>query len=279
MSVEALAQTIVERERLSRSTVVRRSILSRDRLIQVSFIALILVGWQLLGNHEGDFFLAPPTSVFRTAVDEIPTSQFWSLLGETSKGIAMGFVIAAVLGVLIGILMGTYRSVATALNPIISAGYVIPEAAIVPLLIVWFGLGNSPRVIAVVLFAIFEIIVTTYTGVRNADAMLNDVGRSFGASPRQLFVKVTMPGALPFIFAGLRIGAARAVKGMVVAELLFAATGIGGAIQLSANAFRTDRVMFYVFVVTVIGVSFSSAVQLVERLWMRSWHESYRQQT
>jgi NitT/TauT family transport system permease protein len=196
----------------------------------------------------------------------------------TAKGIALGFVIAAVLGVLLGILMGTYRSVATALNPIVSAGYVIPEAAIVPLLIVWFGLGNTPRVIAVVLFSIFEIIVTTYTGVRNSDAMLNDVVRSFGATPRQLFVKVTMPGALPFIFAGLRIGAARAVKGMVVAELLFAATGIGGAIQLSANAFRTDRVMFYVVVVTVIGVSFSSAVQLVERLWMRRWHESYRQQ-
>jgi ABC-type nitrate/sulfonate/bicarbonate transport system permease component len=269
---------VVERELLPRRELARRSLLSRQRLIQVCFVLLVLIGWQLLGDHEGDFFLAPPTSVFRTAVDELPTSAFWSTLGQTAKGIATGFVIAAVLGVLIGILMGTYRGVATALNPIISAGYVIPEAAMVPLLIVWFGLGNSPRVIAVVLFSIFEIIVTTYTGVRNSDAMLNDVVRSFGATPRQLFVKVTMPGALPFIFAGLRIGAARAVKGMVVAELLFAATGIGGAIQLSANAFRTDRVMFYVVVVTVIGVSFSGAVQLIERLWMRRWHESYRQQ-
>jgi ABC-type nitrate/sulfonate/bicarbonate transport system permease component len=268
----------VDRELLPRRTALRRNLVSRQRLIQISFILLVLVGWQLLGDHEGDFFLAPPTSVFRAAVDLLPTSAFWSTLGVTAKGIALGFVIAAVLGVLLGILMGTYRSVATALNPIVSAGYVIPEAAIVPLLIVWFGLGNTPRVIAVVLFSIFEIIVTTYTGVRNSDAMLNDVVRSFGATPRQLFVKVTMPGALPFIFAGLRIGAARAVKGMVVAELLFAATGIGGAIQLSANAFRTDRVMFYVVVVTVIGVSFSSAVQLVERLWMRRWHESYRQQ-
>jgi NitT/TauT family transport system permease protein len=257
---------VVDRELLPRRTVLRRNLVSRQRLIQVSFVLLVLGGWQLLGDHEGDFFLAPPTSVFRAAVDLLPTSAFWSTLGVTAKGIALGFVIAAVLGVLLGILMGTYRSVATALNPI------------VPLLIVWFGLGNTPRVIAVVLFSIFEIIVTTYTGVRNSDAMLNDVVRSFGATPRQLFVKVTMPGALPFIFAGLRIGAARAVKGMVVAELLFAATGIGGAIQLSANAFRTDRVMFYVVVVTVIGVSFSSAVQLVERLWMRRWHESYRQQ-
>jgi ABC-type nitrate/sulfonate/bicarbonate transport system permease component len=269
---------VVEREVLPRREMLRRSVLSRQRLIQLCFVVVALVGWQLLGDHEGDLFLAPPTSVFRAAGDQLPTSAFWSTLAQTAKGIALGFAIAAVLGVLIGILMGTYRGVATALNPIVSAGYVIPEAALVPLLIVWFGLDQKPRVIAVVLFAIFEIIVTTYTGVRNADTMLNDVVRSFGANPRQLFLKVTLPGALPFIFAGLRIGAARAVKGMVVAELLFAATGIGGAIQLSANAFQTDRVMFYVVVVTVIGVSFSGVVQLVERLWMRRWHESYRQQ-
>jgi NitT/TauT family transport system permease protein len=269
---------VVERELLPRRELLRRNLVSRRRLVQLCFVLIVLVGWQLLGNHEGDLFLAPPTSVFNSAVDILPTSAFWSTLGETAKGIALGFVIAAVLGVLIGILMGTYRSVAAALNPIVSAGYVIPEAAMVPLLIVWFGLDQTPRVIAVVLFAIFEIIVTTYTGVRNSDAMLDDVVRSFGATPRQMFVKVTLPGALPFIFAGLRIGAARAVKGMVVAELLFAATGIGGAIQLSANAFQTDRVMFYVVVITVIGVSFSGLVQLVERLWMRRWHENYRQQ-
>jgi ABC-type nitrate/sulfonate/bicarbonate transport system permease component len=267
----------VERERLSRGAVLRRRLLSRERLIQLIVLVVVLGVWEVVGEHEGDFFLAPPSSVFSAGVHELPTSAFWSLVGSTAKGIVLGFAIAAVLGVLLGILMGTSRAAATVLNPIVSAGYVIPEAAIVPLLIVWFGLGMTPRVVAVVLFAIFEIIVTTYTGVRNADASLSDVGRSFGASRRQLFVKVTVPGALPFIFAGLRIGAARAVKGMVVAELLFAATGIGGAIQLSANAFRTDRVMLYVIVVTVIGISFSGAVQLIERLWMRSWHESYRQ--
>jgi ABC-type nitrate/sulfonate/bicarbonate transport system permease component len=267
----------VERHRLGRGELLRRRLLSRERLVQLCVLILVLGVWEVVGLKQGDFFLAPPSSVLSTAVDELPTSAFWSLLGSTATGIITGFVIAAVLGVLLGILMGTSRTAASVLNPIVSAGYVIPEAAMVPLLIVWFGLGMTPRVVAVVLFAIFEIIVTTYTGVRNADASLSDVARSFGASRRQLFVKVTVPGALPFIFAGLRIGAARAVKGMVVAELLFAATGIGGAIQLSANAFRTDRVMFYVIVVTVIGIAFSGAVQLVERLWMRSWHESYRQ--
>jgi ABC-type nitrate/sulfonate/bicarbonate transport system permease component len=267
----------VQRVRLGRGELLRRRLLARERVVQLSVLVLVLGVWEAVGQHEGDFFLAPPSSVASEAVHEIPTSAFWSLLGSTASGIVIGFLIAAVLGVLLGVAMGTSRTASTILNPIVSAGYVIPEAAMVPLLIVWFGLGMTPRIVAVVLFAIFEIIVTTYTGVRNADASLSDVARSFGASRAQLFRKVTVPGALPFIFAGLRIGAARAVKGMVVAELLFAATGIGGAIQLSANAFRTDRVMFYVIVVTIIGISFSGAVQLVERLWMRSWHESYRQ--
>jgi ABC-type nitrate/sulfonate/bicarbonate transport system permease component len=267
----------VRREQIGRRELLRRRLLSRQRLIQLIVLIVVLAVWEAIGRHQGDFFLAPPSSVISTAVDEVPTAAFWSLLGSTATGILLGFVIAAVLGVLLGVLMGTSRTAATILNPIVSAGYVIPEAAMVPLLIVWFGLGMTPRVVAVVLFAIFEIIVTTYTGVRNADGSLSDVVRSFGASRRQLFVKVTVPGALPFIFAGLRIGAARAVKGMVVAELLFAATGIGGAIQLSANGFRTDQVMFYVIIVTIIGISFSGVVQLVERLWMRSWHESYRQ--
>jgi ABC-type nitrate/sulfonate/bicarbonate transport system permease component len=271
-------EAAVERKQLSRSTMARRSLLSKERLIQLVCIVVVLAVWEVVGLSEGDFFLAPPTSVLSTGIDEIGTGEFWSTLGSTITGILLGFAIAAVLGVLIGVLMGSYRSVATALNPIVSAGYVIPEAALVPLLIVWFGLGMTPRIVAVVLFAIFEIIVTTYTGVRNADATLTDVARSFGAGRGQLFRKVTIPAALPFIFAGLRIGAARAVKGMVVAELLFAATGIGGAIQVAANGFRTDRVMFYVIVVTVIGISFSGLVQLVERLWMRRWHESYRQQ-
>jgi NitT/TauT family transport system permease protein len=267
----------IEKTSLSRGRALRRSLLSRDRLIQVGLIVVILGVWEYIGQKEGDFFLAPPTSVLQTLGEEIGTPEFWKLVRETVTGILIGFAIAAVLGVIIGILMGTYKAIATALNPIVSAGYVIPEAALVPLLIVWFGLGMTPRIISVILFAIFEIIVTTYTGVKNVDRTLTDVARSFGASRLQSFRKVVVLAALPYIFAGLRIGAARAVKGMVVAELLFAATGIGGAIQIAANAFRTDRVMVYVLVVTIIGVGFSGLVQLIERLWMRSWHESYRQ--
>src|SRR5687768_11761881 len=118
----------VERQTLTRSQALRRSLFSRDRLIQIGLIVVILAVWEFVGQREGDFFLAPPSSVLQTLGEEITTPEFWSLVRETCTGILIGFVIAAVAGVIIGLLMGTYRAVATALNPIVSAGYVIPEA-------------------------------------------------------------------------------------------------------------------------------------------------------
>lgn len=261
----------VERRRLSRGTALKRRVLSRDRLVQVLLVVVVLGVWQYVGKREGDFFLAPPTSVLDAGEEAISSGQMWDAVSDTMLGIVIGFAIAAVIGVVAGTLMGSYRMAASALNPVVSAGYVIPEAAIVPLLIIWFGLGMTPRIVAVVLFAVFEITVSTYAGVKNVDPTLSEVARSFGAKRLQVFRKVVFMAALPYVFAGLRMGAARAVKGMVVAELLFAATGIGGAIQDAANAYQTDKVMVFVIVITVLGVAFAGLVQLAERWWMRSW--------
>jgi ABC-type nitrate/sulfonate/bicarbonate transport system permease component len=271
--------TYVEREQLPRAVVLRRSILSRDRFYQLLFLVLFLGLWQYVGMRQGDFFLAPPTSVADAGAEVIGNGELWHAAGQTAIGIVAGFALAAVVGVSLGTLMGSSRPAAATLNPFVSAGYVIPEAAIVPLLIIWFGLGTTPRIVAVFLFAVFEITVSTYAGVRNVDPSLSEVARSFGATRRQVFRRVVLMAALPYIFAGLRMGAARAVKGMVVAELLFAATGIGGAIQEAANAYRTDKVMVFVIVITLMGIGFAGLVQAVERWWMRSWHDQYAERS
>lgn len=262
----------VERIKMPRRTAVRRWLFSWDRAIQIGMLVVILAVWQYIAIREGDFFLAPPAQVVETFWQLLTDGSMWDAVRSTVIGILIGFAIAAVIGITLGTLMGTFRPAATALNPIVNAGYVIPEAALVPLLIIWFGLGMLPRIISVILFAVFEIIVSTYVGVRNVDPQLPLVARAFGAGRGQVFSRVVSIAALPYIFAGLRMGAARAVKGMVVAELLFAAVGIGGAIQDAANAYQTSKVMVYVIVVTLIGVGFAGLVQLVERLWLRSWH-------
>jgi ABC-type nitrate/sulfonate/bicarbonate transport system permease component len=265
----------VEELEIPRSTILRNSVLSRARVIQASTLAIILVVWQVVGERVGSFILAPPTAVVSAAYEAAKSGEMWDALSSTLYGILIGFTIAAVVGVTVGLLMGVSKNVATSLNPVVSAGYVIPEAAIIPLLIIWFGLGVEPRIISVILFAVFEIIVATFAGVKNIDPMLPDVARSFGARKEQIFRKVVLMAALPYVFAGLRMGAARAVKGMVVAELLFAATGVGGAIQLAANGYRTDKVMVYVIVITVLGVAFASLIQSLERAHMRKWQQNY----
>lgn len=261
----------VERLHMSRMEAARRNVISRDRALQLAVIVGVLAVWQYIGMREGDFFLAPPTSVVRSFGEVLADGELVAAVSSTMLGIVIGFVIAAVVGVAVGTAMGSSKAVATTLNPIVSAGYVIPEAAVVPLLIIWFGLDLTPRIISVVLFAVFEIILATYAGVRHVDAELPQVARSFGASRSQVFARVTLIAALPYIFTGLRMGAARAVKGMVVAELLFAATGVGGAIQNAANAYQTGKVMVYVIVITLIGVGFAGLIQLIERMWLRTW--------
>jgi ABC-type nitrate/sulfonate/bicarbonate transport system permease component len=262
----------VERLYMTRREAARKNLLSKDRALQLALVLAVLAVWQYIGMREGDFFLAPPTSVVKAFGQVLADGELWDAVSSTVLGIVIGFLIAAVLGVAIGTAMATFRSVATTLNPIVSAGYVIPEAAIVPLLIIWFGLDMTPRIISVVLFAVFEIILATYAGVKHVDPMLTQVARSFGANRWQVFGQVTCVAALPYIFTGLRMGAARAVKGMIVAELLFAATGVGGAIQAAANAYQTGKVMVYVIVITLIGVGFAALIQLIERMWLRTWH-------
>lgn len=268
-------QQRIEQFEIPRATVLRGSLLSRTRVIQVSTLAIIIVIWQIVGERVGSFILAPPTDVVSAAYESIVSGEVWSALSSSIYGIVIGFAIAAVIGVAVGVLMGVSKNAATSLNPIVSAGYVIPEAAIIPLLIIWFGLGVTPRIISVILFAVFEIIVSTFAGVKNIDPMLPDVARSFGARRSEIFRKVILMAALPYVFAGLRMGAARAVKGMIVAELLFAATGVGGAIQLAANGYRTDKVMVFVIIVTVLGVAFAGLIQALERAHMRKWQQDY----
>jgi NitT/TauT family transport system permease protein len=127
--------------------------------------------------------------------------------------------------------------------------------------------------VTVFLFCVFEILVSTYTGVRNVDMKLVDAARAFGASRWQLFSRVVSFASLPYIFAGLRMGVSRAVKGMVVAELLFAVTGLGGLISNAASYYRTDKVFVGVIVLSILGVILAGAVQLLERRLM-PWRQT-----
>jgi ABC-type nitrate/sulfonate/bicarbonate transport system permease component len=262
----------VERQRIPLSTALRKEFVSYERLAQIGFVITIVASWEMAGRRLGDFFLAPPSSVIGAVGELVSSGELFTATRDSMSSLLVGFGLSALLGVGLGYLMGWYKPVAKIMDPFVNATYVIPVAAMVPVVIIWFGLGFTSRVLTIMLFCVFEILVSTYTGVRNVDPMLIDVARSFGASRMGLFRKIVFFASLPYIFAGLRMGASRAIKGMVVAELLFAVTGLGGAIQTAANYYRTDKVFVYVIVIAVLGVVMSGAIQLAER-WVTPWKQ------
>ncbi len=261
-----MSSPAIQRERISLATATRRTILSRTRLIQLGILVVVVIIWQVLGLQLGAFILAPPSSLFPALADLIGSGDLGKALLDSLGSLLLGFVIAAVVGIVVGVLMGWYRPFAKVINPFVSAGYVLPEAALVPIFIIWFGLGYESRVVTIFMFSVFEILLSTYAGVRGVDPLLISASRAFGAKQWQLFRYVAVPASLPHIFNGLRMGVSRAVKGMVVAELLFAVTGLGGLIQNAKNNYETDRLFVVVIIVALLGIILSALVEWLERV-------------
>lgn len=234
-------------------------------MAQIGLVAIILAAWEVIGRQVGAFILAPPSAVATAAVEMIQSGELQQALMNSLSSLITGYLIAVVFGVSLGGLMGWYPRFSLIANPFIAAIYVIPIAALVPLLIVWLGIGALPRIVTIALFAVFEILIATATGVREVDQRLIEMARTFGAGRRQLFSKIVFFDALPVVSAGLRIGAGRAVKGMVVAELLFAATGLGGLVLRHANYFRTAHMMVVVLMVALLGIGMVALMHWIER--------------
>lgn len=225
--------------------------------------------WEYGGRRADDFVFAPPSSIVPAAREMIQSGELPRAVGDSLLALLLGFALAAVVGTALGLTMGWSRLAGRTLNPYVSALYVVPIASLVPAIIVWFGLDLTARVIVIFLFAVFEILLSAQAGVRNVEPAFVDVARSFGARRRQLLREVVLPASLPFVFVGLRMGASRALKGMVLAEMLFAVTGLGGLIVEHSTAFRIDRVLVVVLTLSLIGVALGAAVQALERRVLR----------
>ena len=262
--------------RLSRGTRARRWLAARDRGYQILVAAAVLGVWEYGGRRADDFVFAPPSSIVPAARDMIESGELPRALGDSLLALVIGFALAAVAGTAIGYGMGWSRLVGRTLNPYVSALYVVPIASLIPAIIVWFGLDLTARVIVIFLFAVFEIVLNAQAGVRNVEPAFVDVARTFGAGRRDVLRKVVLPASLPFVFVGLRIGAARALKGMVLAEMLFAVTGLGGLIIEHSTAFRIDRVLVVVITLALVGVALGAVVQALERRVLR-WRPELRQ--
>lgn len=231
--------------------------------------------WEWAGQTapQGKLFFSAPSLVFSAFLAMVPTPSFWNDVWVSFQEFGIGYLLSIAVGIPLGIAMGWYRRVNAVLDPLMSAFYAMPRVALVPLLLIWFGIGINSKVALVFLSAVFQILITTLAGVRNVDETLIRAARSFGANDRQMFLTVVLPGSVPFILTGLKLAVGRALIGVVVGELIAAQAGIGNMMAKSGATFQTDRVMVGVLIITFAGMA---SLEFLRRLELR--FETWRPQ-
>jgi ABC-type nitrate/sulfonate/bicarbonate transport system permease component len=209
-------------------------------------------------------FVSAPSKILRAGIRMIQQGDIWNDLYVSGTEFFIGFALAIVIGIPFGMLLGWYRTVYYIFDPFVSALNATPRIALTPLFIIWFGIGIWSKVALVFLGALFPIVLNTFSGVRTLDELLLRAARSFGANDRQIFRTIVLPGSVPFILSGLRLGLGRALVGIVVGELVAATAGIGYEMAIAGATFQTDKLFVNVLILTMFGVLFTEVLNHVE---------------
>ncbi len=233
-------------------------------------IALPILLWELLPHIVAlkagtKLFFAPPSAVAVTLWQMFASGSIWAPLGASATGFAVGLGLAIVAAVPLGILIGRSETLNALLDPFITAFNATPRLVFLPLLVLWFGLGLWSKVVIVFFGAIFPLLINTYEGVRNADRLLINVVRAFGAGEWDVARLVIVPNALPYIIVGLRLAIGRAVLGVVVSEFFGSSAGLGVVMVQAASQYHVDVVFAGIVVFTALSLAMTSLVKLLER--------------
>ena len=236
----------------------------RETLLKVVTLALLICAWELAGRNANKLLVAVPSDIAVAAWELLLNGELVSASLESLSTLVPGFTIAAILGIIIGTVMGTNRTVEVIVNPYINALYAMPLVALIPLLMLWVGIGFKSKVIIVILFSIFPVIINTVAGVKNVDTAYLDIGKAFMATRLMVFRKIIAPYAMPYVVSGLRIALGRGIIAMIVAEFLTSISGLGGLIINYTNSFETAKAFSPVLVVAVLANFLMWALALVE---------------
>ena len=230
-------------------------------------LLLFLVLWEAISRSGlvDTMFISSPVRVARAGSELLASGEIWNDLRVSAVEFLLGYAGAAMLGIVIGLVMGWSRRAQYILGPFVDTLNAVPRVTLLPLIIIWFGIGIWSKVVVAFLGALIPIIINTQSGVKANEARFVKVARSFGASELKVFVSIILPGAVPFIFTGLKYGAGRALLGVVVGELYAATAGVGHLIADAGNTFQTDVVFFGVLVFTVTGLVTVAILDRFER--------------
>lgn len=226
----------------------------------------VVLAWELGARHlQAPQFLPPPSAILAAFSATVRSGELSVQLGQSMAVLVAGFGLAILSGMALGIAMGMFPALRRIADPYVSALYAMPTVALVPLVIIWLGLGFQAKVFLTWLVAIFPVIVNAEAGVSSVPPEYIETARAFGCGRWQIFRRVILHAAVPFLIAGIRLGLGRALVGVVVAEMFTALSGLGYMIVLYGNTFRTAELFVPVLVLAAISVAATRLLGRLER--------------
>jgi NitT/TauT family transport system permease protein len=224
-----------------------------------------MVIWELIGRSEVLFLIPPFTAVLKSILYLFTNQKFLDATVLSIKCLLLGVSLAFIVGIPLGILMARVKAAEELLSMWINVFVSAPLTALVPVLMVLFGIGNTTVVVTVFLFAVWVTTLDTFEGVKNVNPSLLEMGRSFGAGRFVLYTRIIVPAALPEILCGVRLGLIRGVRGLVVGQLLVAIVGVGELFELYSRNFLMDKFWALVIVVFLVAFGLAEIINYVER--------------
>jgi NitT/TauT family transport system permease protein len=230
-------------------------------------VIIFFAAWQLVtaAHVFQALFLPGPGDVAKSLGTYVASDSFRVDIATSGEELGVGFGLSILVGVPMGLLIGWYRRLRYILDPFINFLYSTPRIALLPLLIIWFGIGLWSKVAIIFLSAVFPILINGAASIRNLDPALLHAARSFRASDAQIFRTVALPSSVPFLLAGLRLGLGHALVGVVVGEMVAATHGVGLMISQAGSTFQTARVFAGIVIIAGMGVILTALLQALER--------------
>ncbi|MGE5303091.1 MAG: ABC transporter permease [Alphaproteobacteria bacterium] len=244
-----------------------RSMWRRYRPLRIISPIAFLVIWEAVVRIGGvnPLLVPAPASVLRTMFDMTIDGRLPWAIAVSLQRVFQGFIYGSLLGIGLGLLVGWFRPLEDAVDPLVGAIYPIPKSALFPLFILWFGLGDTSKVMTIMIGVVFLVLINTVTGVKAIDPVLLKAARDLGANRRQIFMKVVIPGALPNIFTGLRLGAGMALILVFITEIEATKAGLGFLLWESYQLLLVKQVFGCTIAFGILGILTTWLLQKLEK--------------
>jgi ABC-type nitrate/sulfonate/bicarbonate transport system permease component len=240
-------------------------------VITTSSIVLLLIIWEFFGREVNPIFGSHPLAIALAFWKMVQSGLLIKALFQSLQAFIVGYGLSIIIGVPLGLIIGRSRILQASLGVFVTAAHAMPLVALVPLLVLWFGLGFTVKAAVVFLMAVFPIIINTWLGVRAVPKTLIEVGKSFVAPKHVILLRIILPATIPYIMAGIKLAVGRAVVAMVIAEFFTAISGLGAIIINAANSFDTASMFVPVIVIMVLATGLNSLVGWIEH-YVAPWH-------